>query len=387
MLNNITALNINEGYINNKKIKVMPGKHAKPAKLSSGQTFKTKSAAIMEKVNTVVAPTGGLAPDVASQPVVAPPPVETQAPISQAPTNVTLNAEPAGVTAVPQAPVATTNIANVNLPTDDKILGKITTLNISYVEPTMAKDAGSRRLKISSAVVTRTRNALRVMVSNNQPQPLETMTEDVPAPSAPVAMDTQVLSAPPPQELSGAVSEEVPASQAMEEGPNPASPDGGFFLGQKLNTETMENGETEVTPINDEGTLEDVPNSEITQEEKDERLNQFLNGNQGNIVDFSEAKKALEEIASRRNELSELEKEMEEARKIRETQNKELQQLLADAPKIIADLDKDKMSRTEELSNLRAEIIQYSDLIQQNRGFQGNFEENEEEESYERSKG
>lgn len=373
MQDNITALNIEEGYKNNKTIKVVPGKHAKPAKLSSGQTFKTKTAAIMEKVN---APAPVDAPAPAPQEIS--PQVPEQTEVATQPTEVT-----------PTAPVTTqtAQVASADLPADDIVLSKITNLNITYVEPTNAKDAGSRRLKISSAVVTRTGNALKVMAKNAPV--VETPASEV----ATVAPESQALGEVTPAPVPEVSAPTAPSPEVAETAAPDAmmTPDSGFFLGQKLNTETNENGETEVTPVDaeTEEVTEEVEETtpEITQEEKDERLNQILNGNQGNIVDFSAAKKALEELAERRNAISQLNKEMEEARRIRENQNQELQQLLADAPRMLDDLDKEKMSRTEELSNLRAEIIQYDDLIKQNRGFQGNQDEYEEEISYGRSRG
>lgn len=379
MQDNITALNIEEEYKNNKVIKVVPGKHAKPAKLSSGQTFKTKTAAIMEKVLTP-APAATPAPT-----EVAPPPQvsQTTAPVTEVtPTPEVTPTAPVVPATSQTAPVA----ASTDLPMDDVILSKITALNISYVEPTNAKDAGSRRLKISSAVVTRTGNTFKVMVKN-------TPVVEAPAPEVAVAPETPALGEINPTQVPGVPTPSAPSLEVTETATPDAmmTPDSGFFLGQKLNTETNENGETEVTPVDaaTEEVTEEVEETtpEITQEEKDERLNQILNGNQGNVVDFSAAKKALEELAERRNAISQLNKEMEEARRIRENQNQELQQLLADAPRMLDDLDKEKMSRTEELSNLRAEIIQYDDLIKQNRGFQGNQDEYEEEISYGRSRG
>ena len=374
MQDNITALNIEEGYKNNKTIKVVPGKHAKPAKLSSGQTFKTKTAAIMEKVN---APAPVEAPAPAPQEVA--PQVPEQTEVATQPTEV-----------APAAPITsqTTPISGgTDLPADDIVLSKINNLNITYVEPTNAKDAGSRRLKISSAVVTRSGNTFKVMVKN-APVVATPATE-----VAAVAPETPTTGEVTPAPVPEVPAQTVPSPEVAEVATPDAmmTPDSGFFLGQKLNTETNENGETEVTPVDTETeeVTEEVEGTtpEITQEEKDERLNQILNSNQGNIVDFASAKKALEELAERRNAISQLNKEMEEARRIRENQNQELQQLLADAPRMLDDLDKEKMSRTEELSNLRAEIIQYDDLIKQNRGFQGNQDEYEEEISYGRSRG
>ncbi len=362
MQNNITALNIVEGFKNNKIIKVTPGKYAKPAKLSSGQIFKAKTSAIMDKIMAIPTP-------------VAETKNPEPAPQVDTPVQVATSTAPQATNVAP--PVA------VESPNDSKILDKAASANISFVAPSNSKDNGARRLKISSAVVTRTKNAFLAMLKNaataisqTAPVPQEEVPEQ---PKINEEVNNLQAEMPINQEVAQPQSNEVEPPTTNEE---VATPDSGFFLGQKLNTESIANEETEVTPPEEEVKANDIEpqeneenynsQSEISREEKDERLNQILNNNQAGKIDIFEARRALEEIANRKQEINQLEKEMEEAKRIRETQNQELLQLLADAPKIIADLDKDKLSRTEELSNLRAEIIQYSDLLNQKRGFQEN---------------
>ncbi len=359
MLDNITALNTDEELINNKIVKAGVGKYSKPAKLSSGKTFREKTKEIMSKVSAQVNTVPDAAPSVE--------PTQEASPAPAAPT-------PAATVSVNQTPeVAPPEDVAIELPTSEKVVERAKTANISVV------DSGSddktitppRKLKVSKTVVARTGNTLKVL-SSITPEPVaeevqETANEEVQvAPTVAVA----------PQEES-----ETP--DATEQ-PN-------FFLGQKLNTEEVTEEVKPETPneVSKEEPSQAPANPEVTQEEKEDKLNQYLGRNQETpeedtetldlsdvLKDLDEYKTASEQIYSGQNEINKLNKDLAEARRILAEKKKEAQQMIVNAKEILESQRNEITSKTQELSDVREAIIRWTELKEKNQNRTVQEEEN-----------
>ncbi len=350
MLNNITALNIEE--LKTKIVKAGIGKYSKPAKLSSGENFKKKAMEFMNKTN---APVSTLAAPVETAPTPAPEVTPSVSePVSQAPE-------------VPKEEVMTP----VELPTPEKVIERVKKVNISVVEVPndgVKVASPSKKLKVSKMVVTNTSNTLRVLES----VPKEEVKEEAPALSEEVQVAPEVNVAPAPTEAP----EETDQSN--------------FFLGQKINTEEITENEEEpketteeMVPETKEQVEVEVPKTdmEVTQEEKEDKLNQYLNSNQetvqGNdttddlnlddvLRDLDDYKKASEQIFDRQSEINKLNKDLEDAKKMLAEKKKEAQRMLGDARKILEDQKNEINSKTQELSDVRDAIIRWTELKEKN---------------------
>ncbi len=382
MLDNITALKIEEGLKNNKTVKAAPGKYSKPAKLSSGKTFKEKTEAIMQKVATPATAAPEAAPATPAPEVAPAPAVEA----TVASPEVTQTPEaPAPVASTPEvAPV-------IELPTNEKVLERVKIVGITN---TSLPNVGSktvttpRKLKVSNTVVTRTGNVLRVLESvpvEKAVEPVETQaTEVAPAPAAetPAPVVNEEVQVDPTVTVAKEPVEEVPTEEVEQ--PN-------FFLGQKLNTEAIEQEEPKEE-------TEKVEDTEVTQEEKEDKLNQYLDRNQASqeisndeslslddvLKDLDEYKVASEQIFSGQAEINKLNKDLAEAKRILAEKKKEAQQMIVSAKEVLENQRSEITSKTQELSDVREAIIRWTELKEKNQN-RASQEEFEEEISYGRS--